>query len=51
MSNKSNFGEFADFDEWFVEQDINEIRENANKWKKCTTEELGKAYISQYYVR
>ena len=51
MSNKSNFGRFADFDEWFVERDINEIRENANEWKKCTTEESRKAHISQYHVR
>ena len=46
MSNKSNFDGFADFDEWFVEQDINEIRENANEWKKCTTEESRKVYVS-----
>ena len=31
VSNKSNFGGFADFDECFVERDINEIRENANE--------------------
>ena len=51
MSNKSNFGRFADFDEWFVERDINEIRENANEWKKCTTKDSRRDHVSQYHVR
>uniref|UniRef100_U9UIT3 Uncharacterized protein n=1 Tax=Rhizophagus irregularis (strain DAOM 181602 / DAOM 197198 / MUCL 43194) TaxID=747089 RepID=U9UIT3_RHIID len=28
LNNQPNFGGFADFDKWFVKQDINIIREN-----------------------
>jgi hypothetical protein len=28
VNNQPNFGGFADFDEWFVKQDINTIRRN-----------------------
>jgi len=51
VGNQPNFGGFEDIDEWFVDQDINIIRENAKKWKECTTEESRKAHVSQYHVR
>jgi hypothetical protein len=51
VGNQPNFGGFEDFDEWFVERNINIIRENANKWKECATEESRKAHVSQYHVR
>ena len=39
VGNQPNFGGFEDFDDWFIERDINVIRENAKEWKNCTTEE------------
>jgi hypothetical protein len=50
-NNQSNFGGFENFDEWFVERDIEIIREKANEWKTCTTEESRKEHVSQYHVR
>ena len=46
VNNQSNFGGFENFDEWFVEQDIEIIREKANEWKTCTTEESRKEHVS-----
>jgi hypothetical protein len=51
VNNQPNFGGFGDFDEWFVERDIDIIREKANEWKKCQTEESRKAHVSQHHVR
>src|ERR1700722_70958 len=51
VNNQPNFGGFADFDNWFVERDINVVREQASEWKKCATEESRKAHVSQYHVR
>jgi hypothetical protein len=51
VNNQPNFGGFENFDEWFVEQDVDTIRKNANEWKKCMTEESRKAHISQFHVR
>jgi hypothetical protein len=51
VNNQPNFGGFEDFDEWFVERDVDTIRKNANEWKKCTTEESRKAHVSQFHVR
>ena len=50
MNNQPNFEGFVNFDDWFIEQDINVIKEKANEWKKCTTENLQKAYVSQNHV-
>ena len=49
--NQPNFGGFSDFDDWFIERDIDIIREKANEWKNCTTEESRKAHVSQHHVR
>ncbi|GBC54246.2 hypothetical protein GLOIN_2v1776801 [Rhizophagus irregularis DAOM 181602=DAOM 197198] len=51
VNNQPNFGGFEDIDDWFVERDINLIREKAREWKKCATEESRKAHVSQYHVR
>ncbi len=51
VNNQPNFGGFEDFDDWFIERDINVIREKASEWKKCTTEESRKAHVSRYHVR
>lgn len=51
VNRQPNFGGFEDFDDWFIERDINIIREKANEWKKCPTEESRKAHVSQHYVR
>ncbi|PKC09213.1 hypothetical protein RhiirA5_415965 [Rhizophagus irregularis] len=50
VNNQLNFGGFENFDKWFVERDINTIRENAIEWKKCTTEEVQRTHISQFHV-
>ena len=51
VNNQPNFGGFSDFDDWFIERDIDIIREKANEWKNCTTEESRKAHVSQHHVR
>ena len=51
VNNQPNFGGFENFDEWFIERDINTIRENAIEWKKCTTEEARRTHVSQFHVR
>lgn len=51
VNNQPNFGGFDDFEDWFVERDINIIREKANEWKKCPTEESRKLHVSQNQVR
>jgi hypothetical protein len=51
INNQPNFGGFDDFDEWFVERDINVIREKAFEWKKCTTDDLRKEHVKQHHVR
>ena len=51
MNKQPNFGGFTDFDEWFIERDINVIKEKASEWKKCTTEESRKTHVSQNHVR
>ena len=51
MNNQPNFRGFLDFDDWFIERDIDIIREKANEWKNCTTEESRKAHVSQHHVR
>ena len=51
VNNQSNFGGFADLDEWFIERDINVIRDKASEWKKCTTKDSRRDHVSQYHVR
>jgi Transposase family tnp2 len=48
---RPNFGEFENFEEWFVARDINIIREKANEWKECTTEDSRRNHVSQHFVR
>ncbi|GBC01895.1 hypothetical protein RclHR1_43730001, partial [Rhizophagus clarus] len=50
INNQPNFGGFADLDDWFVERDINEIREKASEWKQCATEEARRAHVSEHHV-
>ena len=45
VNNQSNFGGFADLDEWFIEQDINIIRNKASEWKKCTTKDSRRDHV------
>lgn len=44
VNNQPNFGGFADFDKWFVKQDINTIRENERvyNWRSM--------YKSSYFL-
>ncbi|GES86822.1 hypothetical protein GLOIN_2v1776801 [Rhizophagus clarus] len=51
INNQPNFGGFADLDDWFVERDINEIREKASEWKQYATEEARRAHVSEHHVR
>lgn len=51
VNNQPNFGGFENFDKWFIERDINIIREKASEWKRCPTEESRKAHVSQHHVR
>ena len=51
VNNQSNFGGFADLDEWFIERDINVIRDKVSEWKKCTTKDSRRDHVSQYHVR
>jgi hypothetical protein len=51
VNNQPNFGGFSDFEDWFVERNVDIIREKANEWKKCQTEESRKAHVSQHHVR
>src|SRR5579859_7363685 len=51
VNNQPNFGGFEDFDNWFIERDINIIREKASEWKKCATEESRKTHVSRHHVR
>ena len=32
---KLNFGGFDDIDDWFIQKDLNEHRQNAENWRKC----------------
>jgi hypothetical protein len=49
--NKSNFGGFADMDDWFVERDLQEHRQNAENWKLCKSEEERRLHVSSTLVR
>ena len=48
--NQPNFGEFADMSEWFVEKDIEVIRQDAISWKDCCTEDARKKHTSETSV-
>ncbi len=45
-----NFGRFTDIKEWFVERDVNQIRENAQKWLDCNTKEARKNHVRDTLV-
>ncbi|GBC02642.1 hypothetical protein RclHR1_04730003 [Rhizophagus clarus] len=35
--NQPNYGGFDDMESWFIEKNINEIKNNASIWKACKT--------------
>ena len=49
--NQPNFGGFEDIDEWFVERDINQIRENAQEWLNCNTKDARNSHVRDTLVR
>lgn len=49
--NKSNFGGFDDMDDWFVERDLEEHRQDAEDWRLCKSEEERKRHVSSTHVR
>ena len=48
--NQPNFGEFDDMDQWFVKMDVDKIRNNANLWKECDSEDARKSHVSETLV-
>ena len=48
--NQPNFGGFANMSEWFVERDIEVIRQDAISWKDCCTEDAKKKHTSETSV-
>ncbi|CAG8585903.1 6265_t:CDS:2 [Ambispora leptoticha] len=48
--NQPNFGGFADMSQWFVERDIEEIRQNTITWKDCNTEDARRS-IAKWIVK
>ena len=51
VRNQPNFGGFNDIDQWFVRRDVDEIRNNANLWKECNSENVRKSHVSNTLVR
>ncbi|CAB4429336.1 unnamed protein product [Rhizophagus irregularis] len=45
--NQLNFGGLADIDSWFIERNVEEIKNNALAWKKCKTQEQCQNHISK----
>jgi hypothetical protein len=37
--------------QWFVKRDVDEIRNNANLWKECGSEDARKSHVSETLVR
>ena len=48
--NQPNFGGFADMEEWFVERNIDELRQNAARWKDCNTDDARRKHTSETLV-
>ena len=51
ITKRSNFGEFKDMKNWFLERDVKEYRTNAVKWLSCKTQEARKRHVSEHLVR
>jgi len=49
--NKLNFGGFDDMNEWFVDRDLEEHRQNAEGWRLCRSEDERRRYVSSNLVR
>jgi hypothetical protein len=49
--NQPNFGGFLDIDEWFVERNFEEVRQDAIAWKSCNTEDARRRHTSETLVR
>jgi hypothetical protein len=51
VGNKLNYGGFDDIDEWFIQKDLNEHRDNAEGWRFCKSVDERRRYVSNKYVR
>ena len=40
--NQPNFGRFDNIEQWFMARNVDEIRNNANLWKECNTDNAHK---------
>ncbi|PKC00943.1 hypothetical protein RhiirA5_249243, partial [Rhizophagus irregularis] len=49
--NQPNFGGLADIDSWFIERNVEEIKNNALAWKNCKTQEQRRNHVSKTLVR
>jgi hypothetical protein len=49
--NQPNYGGFANMESWFIERNVNEIRNNTFAWKACKTQEQRKNHVSETLVR
>src|ERR1700722_12018566 len=49
--NKLNFGSFDDMNEWFVNRDLEEHRQNAMGWRLCRSDDERRCYVSLNLVR
>src|SRR5438876_7471885 len=49
--NKLNFGGFDDMDDWFIERNLEEHRQNAKNWRLCKSEEERKSHVSSTLAR
>jgi hypothetical protein len=49
--NQPNFGGFDNIEQWFMARNVDEIRNNANLWKECNTDDARKNHVSKTRVR
>ena len=48
---KPNFGGFDDMPEWFQERDLEEHRQNAERWRQCKSKNERNKHVSDTHVR
>ena len=48
---KSNFAGFDDMDDWFIQKDLNEHRQNAENWRLCKSNNERNQHVSDTQVR
>ena len=48
---KSNFAGFDHIDNWFIQKDLNEHRQNAENWQLCKSNNERDQHISDTQVR